>query len=209
MVFPRDYLRHTLLWTLPGGEVASSSCSWDPGADFATADITPEATILANKGLALWNAIKSQFAIGVNYVGSRTAAIGTDGLTISTIDHTIAPANGFADSNCLPTECAIVASLKTGLYSRKGRGRMYLPPTAISSLVVSGRLGAGCTSTIADGMETYLQTFAGPVHDVVAVVASKVGGLLTPVTQVSVGDVVDAQRRRRDALSEAYSVRVL
>lgn len=203
MPFPAKFLRHTMLWALPSGEVANTSCAWDTplaGSDIDTAKVDA----LAAKGLAFWNDIKPAYAPQITYLGSRVQLVGTTGLIEITAERVIAPVAGTGGGNQLPHEVSVVVSLKTSIASRRGRGRMYLPAPAYGSLTTSGRLDFTIRDDIAQAAATYCATDA--VNEMVAVVASKTGSLLTPVTQVRVGDVFDSQRRRRDSLIEAYKV---
>lgn len=107
---------------------------------------------------------------------------------------------GVAAGEMLPFQCATSISWRTALATRAGRGRIYLPPLAVS-VVDSGRLSAGAATTV-----------AGAAGDLVAGLDS--GGLSlilfgrdshtqTPVTAGDVGNVIDTQRRRRSKLVEA------
>jgi len=60
-------------------------------------------------------------------------------------------------------------------------------------------------SSFATDVKNWLNDVSGLVSDPVdfgPVVVSAAGGLITPVIGVSVGDVIDTQRRRRDKLQE-------
>jgi hypothetical protein len=207
MPFPLPYLRHTLLWSLPGGEVATSSCSWAvaPGGVISTP--TEEADALEAKAEALWSTIKGVFAAEVKFQGSRIVWVSVNGTTVETLERTIPDSAGFADNPTLPTEVATVVSLVTGTYSRSGRGRMYLPPA--SKVITGGRLGGGECDTLANGMQTYLGHAIVGTNTITSSVASKKDGALRPITNLRVGDVFDAQRRRRDALVEVLHTRTV
>jgi hypothetical protein len=208
MPYPESFLRHTLLWTLPGGEVASTTCAWRNGSGIVS---TPdaEATALAGRALALWDSIKGEYPIETNFVGSRVAWIGVDGLTVETVDRSIAPSNGFDNVPSLPTEVALVASLRTTTYGRTGRGRMYLPALSRSKVKAGGRVLDASQSTIADAMAAYLADLTVGASTLSSCVASRTLMALRNVTQVQVGDVFDSQRRRRDALTEVIQSRAV
>lgn len=208
MPYTGEHIRSTLLFNLVGGEVASTSVAWIQTDGDTIADRAVATSAIADQCDAFWSAIKGSFAITLNYVGSHQAVIDVNGHVDETFTYDRAPQNGFSDNNNLPSECAIVVSLKTAVNNRRGRGRMYLPCPAVNALQNSGRLTAGTTTSIADGAEDFLLvTLTAGGHDFVPVVASKADFALRPITQLKVGDVVDAQRRRRDALSEVYQVR--
>lgn len=104
-----------------------------------------------------------------------------------------------------PPQCARVWSLLTGIPGRSYRGRMYWPK-------VTGALGssfrdASVNQSMAFNVAAILSNLAEcsvAGSDFQPAVASVTLGEVTPVTQVRIGDVVDTQRRRRDALVENY-----
>jgi hypothetical protein len=209
MPFPRSYLRHTILWSLPGGEVATAGCAWDNTGGGIIGTPTDIAAALAAKSLAMWNSIKGSWATGTAYVGSRTAVIAVSGLTVETVENGHAPVTGGHSSANLPTEVAVVASLRTATYSRSGRGRMYLPAPSTGAVEPDGRFLASTQGGLADAMQTYLSTVTVGAADYFPVIASKTQFALRPVTTVQVGDIFDSQRRRRDALTEVYLSRAV
>lgn len=110
----------------------------------------------------------------------------------------------------LPNQCAIVVSLRSQTAGARGRGRFYLPCLA-TSVDGNGRLPSLARSTVLARTKTLLDALsAGATADLGAgpqriIVASGAGtGSNAGVTSIRVGDVIDTQRRRRDALVEAY-----
>lgn len=106
-----------------------------------------------------------------------------------------------------PTSVAAVLSLRTGLAGRRFRGRMYWPALA-NTINTTGRFTSTVTGNLAGQAGEILTTLAaeGPGGDVPLVsVVSAAGDLVTPVTAISVGDVPDSMRSRRDALDEVYT----
>lgn len=85
-------------------------------------------------------------------------------------------------------------------------GRIYLP---------NASQGAAGSATIAPAVQAVYLTAAqqllhilnvgdGDTAGMLPVVASNVNATNTPVTSISIGRVIDSQRRRRNALTEAY-----
>lgn len=106
----------------------------------------------------------------------------------------------------LPNQCSRVHSLLTGIPGKRTRGRFYWP-NVTSTANSSGRDSSVSTSTATNvaielGALALLTPQAGVKRPAVVSVA---GGLVTPVTSLSIGNVIDTQRRRRDAIVEAYS----
>lgn len=108
-------------------------------------------------------------------------------------------------------QSSLCISLKTGNPGRSYRGRVYWPAWAYTNAADM----TFPTATIDD----WLQSFADhvelvnaqaivvdPGYAMILVVRSKLLHVSTPVTSLAAGHVPDTQRRRRDALNEAYTV---
>lgn len=106
-----------------------------------------------------------------------------------------------------PLPTAMVFSTMTAIAGRSFRGRMYWPCLS-NTINSSGRLASSTTTTIASDVVAMLEGLADApaiATDLRPAVVSKTRDLVTPVTSIRVGDVPDTQRRRRDALVEAYT----
>lgn len=106
-----------------------------------------------------------------------------------------------------PPQCSVVVSLLTGLAGRSRRGRMYLPGMGASMSVSTYLLDSGQQQDIAEQLALLLSGMAdvgSGVASIFPVVYSATLNVLTPVSQVAVGNVIDTQRRRRDGLNESY-----
>lgn len=99
----------------------------------------------------------------------------------------------------IPPQCATVVSLRTALFNKAGRGRFYLPALATDK-VSAGRLLMAARDSIAVASQKMIQSLNGAGYTVV--VYHRETKTHDNVTQVSVGDVFDTQRRRRDKLIE-------
>jgi hypothetical protein len=158
----------------------------------------------AARCLAFWTGIKSIYSSSTKYVGCNVDLIGMSGTILTHKERAIAPQGGTSTSQPLPTEVAVVVSLRSTLESRSGRGRMYLPAPSSGTLTDNGRMTISSQNTVADQAQVFLSALGSAL---VNVVASKTMAVHSIVTQLKVGDVFDAQRRRRDAHQEVYSVR--
>lgn len=109
----------------------------------------------------------------------------------------------------LPTECALVATLDTGAPGRTRRGRIYLGGFAADILIPStARLPGAATTTIAQAVAAFMVSSRDQSQDIDAyraVVYSRTTSSTRPITRVSVGDVIDVQRRRGNRLLESRS----
>lgn len=97
----------------------------------------------------------------------------------------------------------MVISLSTQFTGRSERGRMYLPGPAVSNVTSAGRFATTNRNDIRDAAVALLASTSAP--DNVSVLWSRKNVSLTPLDSLRVGDVFDAQRRRRDKLTELYS----
>ncbi len=206
MPFAVNFFRHTLLWALPDGEVASCTVAWinDTGSPLGIGSAVADA--FASEALSFWTTIKPKYSPSVKFKGSRLALVGVDNKTIQTAERTIAEVPGTGNNTTLPTEVACVVSLRTAVYSRRTRGRIYLPPMSTVQCAISGRVLPATTTDIAIAASAYLSSFTVVAETFSSVVASATGSTLTEVNETRVGDVFDVQRRRRDAIAEVYAV---
>lgn len=105
-------------------------------------------------------------------------------------------------------QTALVISYLTGRPGRSYRGRAYWPACGATISTSTGRLTSPSTNLVAtsflDLTDQVIDSCPG-ANAVVPVVYSGKLNLVTPVTQYSVGDVLDTQRRRRDTLVETRS----
>lgn len=111
---------------------------------------------------------------------------------------------GVAAGNALPADCAIVASLRTNLANRRGRGRFYLPQPAAATLAADGRMAVGINGDVADALASAWSGFSGTGSPVVY---SRVNRSTQVVTTFNVGDIYDTQRRRENSLVESRESR--
>jgi hypothetical protein len=150
-------------------------------------------------------------------------AAGMDDLTTPEVDLTLASAaaineatdgqitrvevvlalTGVADAEMLPFQCATVISLLTASATRHGRGRFYLPPLA-ASFLLNGKLNSTAMTTLDTAWTAFFDSLN--TDGVNPVVRNRTGHVSTPVTSARVGDVIDTQRRRRNKLTETYTV---
>lgn len=113
-----------------------------------------------------------------------------------------------------PQDC-VVFSLRSGTPGARGRGRMYWP--ALGCTLGAGfKISAPTPLAIAGDAKALLKLIGDQLNAELAAnsvaatvelaVRSQVGHENNPVIRVQVGDVLDTQRRRRDALVESYAV---
>lgn len=109
------------------------------------------------------------------------------------------------NSLTMPPQCSLVVSLMTSVPGRRTRGRFYWPNLTSTISADLRRSGNPTTPALATAFGLAIEDWglAATGATLVPVVVSAVaGGRVTTVTSLSVGDVIDTQRRRRDALVE-------
>ncbi len=199
--FSTKSMLHVLRWSLPGGEKAHCGVRWH-GTLAAPLD---ESTglILHNKGLAMWDSLKVVYGNQTALVGTTARRLGFANNTEATYEFEVAPRPGTSSANALPHEVAVVASLRSATAGRSGRGRIYLPPPAVNMVGSDSRFVATSRQAFADIVADYCAPILG--GEMTAVVASFTTSSYYSIVRVGVGDVFDAQRRRRTGLIEVYS----
>lgn len=103
---------------------------------------------------------------------------------------------------------AMCVSLSTGRPGRSYRGRFYWPfltatTTSGGRINVTSVTSAARASAFAQMLQAIAGEFSG-FPEFRPMVVSETLGVLTPVSAVRCGDVLDTQRRRRDKLNETY-----
>lgn len=115
----------------------------------------------------------------------------------------------------LPPQSAAVISLRTDAPGASGRGRIYWPATGLvleNTLRIPQGVGVGYADDAAQyfsNIETAMENAATalpPWSSLNFAVRSKTTKTTPHVVRIQVGDVVDTQRRRRDAMPETYWV---
>lgn len=110
-------------------------------------------------------------------------------------------AGGGTDTTQLPPQLAVVMSLRSGRRGPGGRGRMYLPLNSLT--LTRGTLGTTNRNTIAATGKAYLEALYQ--EGVLPAVVNQEKQTYSSINYVSVGDEIDTQRRRRNAVPEEYT----
>lgn len=206
-----DSAHHYVQWggTLPGGEEWSCGLRMTPvGAGTAVND-PALLTGVAAAVEAFHTSAGTQIGPGAKLTFTKMNAVGVDGHYISllTAEHAHATvAGGGSGSNTPPNQVALVVTLETG-YSRgpAHRGRFYLPLPMITP-GSDGRIATGSRDPVVTAATTFLTALNAVSATAKVGVYSRKDGAPAHriVTAMSVGRVLDTQRRRRNKLVEAY-----
>lgn len=112
-----------------------------------------------------------------------------------------------------PTEVALCATLGTGFPGRTRRGRLYLGGLGNTlALTATGRVSPEAATTAASFLAGFFRQVraigvgTGEQDEWEPHVASLTTGKSDKITTVSVGNVFDVQRRRRNKISEARTL---
>jgi hypothetical protein len=163
------------------------------------------ATIAGDAGTLLWNgaappadSITQLVPTGV--ILSDVLVDELDGLgknlsqSSATLNHA-----GTNSSTELPMQCSVAVSLRTASPTRAGRGRSFLPPYGVDTVVDGKLIGLVRTQTAA-AAQGWIQHFSDNAYPVVIYHRGRNSGDV--VNAIDVGDVFDTQRRRRNQQTE-------
>lgn len=114
-----------------------------------------------------------------------------------------------------PAQCAVVLSLRSDRPGATGRGRLYWPALGTSLVTTTLRLAAADVTAVSQAAVVYMTNIQDALRGALMpspaalgtirlCVVSRRSGTRTDINRIQVGDVIDTQRRRRDALPEVY-----
>ena len=219
------HLQVVVLGGSPDGETWSNSYRYSQRAQASMLpvpggnDITDAETLQSiadgvgglNSGNVYPTTLRGGLSSALNIYGVRVNAISDGGALLTAAEHVKAvPAAGQGTAT-RPLQVALCATLNSGAaFGRHYRGRVFFPALAGPALS-SSTLRVSPTDR-----QTWATTLAGLLTDIAAVinaeheflvpyvpvVYSRATGQLLAIQNVSVGDVLDTQRRRRDSLRE-------
>lgn len=167
--------------------------------DDAAAALTKFQTAVA----AMWaSGIDAFISDQIAYTAQKVVTVDqSTGKQITRADGAVTDA-GADTGESLPPQVALAVTLRTALATRAGRGRIYLPPFAVSQ-VVDSRMNATNKGTTLTAVKGMFDTLISDGHT--PVLYGRTAHTVTPITTLALGDVFDTQRRRRDAYAETYT----
>lgn len=205
-----EQIKLSILGQMPGGEVWSVNPTWFLLNAPVTVSATQIAAIATNAdAVTVPTAMRTMMATSTLFTGIRAEARDRNGLLEAQSEHTkptVIPGTG---TNPHPYQTSTVTSLRTDTPGASGRGRLYWPATGVVILATNMRLSPTDQGTFLTAVRTYLTGLeavitaqVGPCH---LAVYSRKETAFHKVVRILQGDVLDTQRRRRDALAENYS----
>lgn len=207
-----DLLRVSLVGTMPSGEEWSVNPVFYIGGDFGE-PITPlEAQTIAAAiaALALPSDLQNCMSTSTVWTGVRVEARTLDG-TLEALGEAAKGSGGAGFSSTgHPFQTSIVFSLRTAVAGASGRGRMYWPATGVPLQIATLRPTTAFCASVAGTVSAFLAAISNAIEVTIdgsagPAVWSRKLNTLNPVIAVQVGDILDVQRRRRDALIEGVS----
>lgn len=208
-----SYVRVSILGTLPTGEVWSVNPVYDPTGELEVgidqAKVDAAALAIANRTLPV--SMRTALSPGAARTGARVEirSDASDALLAISVQGSTTPAAG-TGSLFLPLQAAIVTSIRSDVPGGSGRGRIYWPALGVT-LSAAGRLATPSAGVFITDMKTYLAGIrtdlatAFPTIGFDLAIRSRTTHTTPHAVRLQVGDVVDTQRRRRDAQPESYT----
>lgn len=165
-----------------------------------------------NTGSVFPSQLRAALSASLAVEGIRVEAINDQGLLENAAEFTLAAPAAGTGTLVRPLQVALCITLNQGAkFGRSGRGRLFFPAVNAPLLVSSNsRMAASTRLAFAQEYMSWAKAVAGVFQgaivgipgDVRQVVWSPKLKTCRVVENVTVGDVLDTQRRRRDALRE-------
>ena len=208
-----SYIRVGILGTTSGGEVWSVNPVFDPEGEFpgsvdqGALDTAAQAVANLTPGANLLSVLSPQ----LSYTGARLEVRhdADDSLLAISIATRAAPLVGTGTLR-MPPQAAVVISLRTNTPGARGRGRLFWP-TPAAAVDTNFRIASTLQTAMLTDAKTWFQAIEGilasnfPSIGFNLAVRSKANAATPHVVRLQVGNVIDTQRRRRDALPESYA----
>lgn len=188
------------------------------GADAAATDQDFLEAIAGDWG-TFFNAATSGIGWAWHTTGMKMATLNTDGSTdIDSVKTYYYPA-AFAGGNQVtgfPAQIATVATLVAGTARGLGHlGRMYIPGVC-HAIMGTGKMADASAQSVSLNLKTFFDAVNAEFNSPGQIINASKGrvspaaaGINREITELRVGTVYDTQRRRRNQLQEAYSIRTL
>lgn len=203
-------LRVSIIGDLPNGEVWSVNPCWEVNGSTGDTVTPAEATTIATAiaAITLPTSLGTMMQSGTTWRGvrveGRTLA---GGLEVQAEAAKATPTNGTGTATH-PHGTALVFSLRTPGVGPSARGRMYWPATGQALQSTDYRISTANATSILSGAKTFLSgietAIKATLPEANLTVWSRATSNFHNVNAIQVGNVLDSQRRRRDALNEAY-----
>ena len=171
----------------------------------------PDQLALATAIYDFMNAIKARVASKFAWGRIKLSPIGPDGLNAAgpTVFSLKTPFVGTDSGQQLPPQNSVALSFVRRIPGRRGRGRMFIPAVGVGALTTDGLVGStpnGVYRNAGKGLDTAIKAMGGGTDwEYRLVVTSAASANYVMPAEVRVGNIVDTQRRRRNAIRETFT----
>lgn len=205
-----DIIRCSINGAMPSGEVWSVNPVFALSVGSVVTGTELAAAAAAINGLTIPTTIRSSMSAGTTFTGVRLEARNFDGELEAQAEAVRGTPVAGSSSVTLPFQAAAVLSLRSLAGGARGRGRLYWPLTGMVLVSTTSRILGTTVTSLLTAFEEYLGFIESSINDnidetVRLAVWSRTGQSASSVSRLQMGDVMDTQRRRRDAVTESYS----
>jgi len=208
-----SYVRVSIQGVLFNSEVWSVNPVFDPTGEFpgGVNQVALDTAALAIANRTLPTGLRNMLSTSGNRNGARVEVRDdvTDDLIAISVQGSSTVLVGLT-TPVLTAQSAVVCSIRTDSPGGSGRGRFYWPALG-ASVSTQGRLANPSNAALATDFKAYLLGIrsdlaaAFPTIGFDLAVRSKATKTTPHAVRLQVGDIIDTQRRRRDALPESYT----
>jgi len=204
-----DLLRVSLQGALPGGE------EWSVNPCFSLADTGTSVTydqlntiVSAINSISIPASVRLMQSTSTTNTGCRVEARKLTGELEALAEGVRGAAIAGTGTSAHTYQTSLVLSLRTAQAGATGRGRVYWPATGLIVGASTLRPSGADVSTFLLGTKAYLAAITTAIAPTLGsaplIVWSRSTGGRYLVNRMLMGDVLDVQRRRRDASVESY-----
>lgn len=211
-----SFIRVSLRGTLPGGESWSVNPAYRENFDVTTWSQTEgQAAATAIGALTVPADLKTLQGAAAPFSQVRVERRSDANELLGAAEAAWTGGGQPTQSSSKPYQSATVISLRSNVPGASGRGRLYWPAIGSTLSTTTLRLATPTTTAVATAAKTYLDAIetalkeafhpSPDITDVRLAVYSPTRRSCTDIVRIEVGDILDTQRRRRDAVVEAYA----
>lgn len=206
-----DLLRVSIFGGMPSNEEWSVNPVYAIGGDFGEAVTNEQAQTIATAIAAIAVPLNVRFMMvpATTVIGCRVEARTLAGVLEAQAEAAKETPEAGTGAVGHSFQTSLVSSLRTGQPGATGRGRLYWPMTGLTVVATTLRVSSSNRLDVLTAVVSYLTAIETAIEATLSGVAlsvwSRKNNALYPVTSVSMGDIPDVQRRRRDAALESYA----
>ena len=196
------FYRYAVQGTVPIGEAMVITGGIEQGLVSNAGEI---ATSIATAWTDAWTAVAGEFCSDTRWSKVSVYELTTISAPAVDVAEASLALEGTNSTDPLPPQVAVVVTLQTGRPGRSYRGRHYLGGLPENKCEPPGKLTSTSRTNIANFYASWMGAVNSAIDSRLCVVLSPTLNIGTPITSVSVGDIYDTQRSRRDSQVEVYT----